>query len=56
MRVNNNIIALRYNQLSPKQMQMIMNIFTENMQAYYVMDLDEKVREQSYEHVFKWLL
>ncbi len=56
MRVNDNVIALRYNQLSPQQMQMIMTVFTENMQAYYSMDVNDEIKEQSYENVFKWLL
>ena len=37
-RVNNDSIGLKFEQLSPEYMKLIMNIFTKNMHAYYRLD------------------
>lgn len=34
-RINNDSIGLKFNELSPEQMKLVMNIFTENMKPYY---------------------
>lgn len=52
-RVNNDLLGLRYNNLSVEQMKLVMSIFTDNMKAYYKLNKTQEYVEYKKEKMLK---